>query len=291
MGGEHEFHFHNPHGTGASKCSCSWASSDPEELNPGDIDYKSIPKVEFTNRDRLVYKKLRREIVKFVKICYLKVPSIKEYLKDDHDFQNGKCIFDQNNCNIAKNIEDLKMWASYREDRNFLKMFYDIAKLLILAFPGKICINFERSGDNSDFAEGERDWYDGYVPMVKFTKIPFFYYFRIPDIDSSLKFYDKEEDVENFYKNQTYPCIYNNRYNIRKKFTVDFNKSPYIRSLCCIGDKDLKCEKFNLRYIEQNNIKLDEKQKLLINFFKDQNIPIDIIDLIMDDVFYLVKMI
>jgi len=240
MGGEHIMCSHND--------TSSWFHRD--DNNPEEPEYEPII---ITAAHQQVYEKVRWEIMKFVKECYLKSRVIKDFLGEALSFSEED--FNISGLVLARQLTNLDLNPYWRDPQDYLVMIYDIAKLLCLALPGIFCVYFDRSSYHGDFAEYRCDWeISGAIHNVRFTKIPFFNFYRIPDINTSKKFMNAETDRTD-----------------RLEGRLNLDASEFINKLS---------QPYAIIKSDDKNIHLTPKQKLIIDFLKSKLISIDVVDLI-----------
>jgi hypothetical protein len=234
MGGEHEAVFHCSNGP------CIFIHSK-----------NSSNKIKQTKEDLIIWKKLKKEILLFVEFFGKK--GSKEfitYLKSRIEYIN----------------EPKDIYLSWHQSDDATidgKLCHDIVKLLILAFPGKICSYFDRCHISDEFNNSELygliESETCSMEYVKCSRIPKFSIYKLNDID------------ENYEK-----VIIDNK--IQLSFNKEIDQSNYLLKLITPDYE------FNLQYLIDNKIKIPAKIKILMNIF-----PNDIVNVICSYIYIIYK--
>lgn len=257
MGGEHYLSFHN-----SKNSPCDFIHK---------MDYDDDIYGHGDEKDKIIYKRIKKEIINFVKECYsnhedirqeIDSPVYKGILPKSFDKKDFKFL----HIDLNSDMEKLSIWFHTRDKMSLYNMCTDICKLLCLAFPGKICIHFDRYNSSaSDFFHhtniGES------VEFVKLNPCINFSHYKIKDLPSG----SSSKDGELIYN-------LNNNY--------DIQKSKYFTNLIYYNSESIKL--FDYNYILNNNVKLSFKTKLILKILVD-GLCIDLVNLIGKKLFYVVK--
>lgn len=155
MGGEHEIGIHN-------KGHCHWLHGrETKDADGGtEVDTDEGTEVEIDEEDERVWKELKPEILKFI----LRIRD-----RDQKDMRNESRVSEKKYDKVYDRIveiesaKDIYLFWSYRMCGGlFGDMMHDIAHLLIINFPGKICGYFERCllSEHQWVSSEVESWYD-----------------------------------------------------------------------------------------------------------------------------------
>ncbi len=258
MGGEHFLRFHN-----INNSPCDFIHSYHYDQEDDGVPHK------YNKKDKIIYKRIRKEIINFVKECYSNHEDIRQEI--DSPVYKGilpksfnKKDFRFLHIDLNSDMEKLSIWFHTRDKMSLYNMCTDICKLLCLAFPGKICIHFDRYNSSAS------DFFHGYGELVEFVKLD-------PCINFS---HYKIKDLLNGSSSKDGEIIYNfdDHYDIRN--------SKYFTNLIYYNSESIKL--FDYNYILNNNVKLSFKTKLILKILVD-GLCIDLVNLIGKKLFYVVK--
>lgn len=241
MGGEHYLTFHNN-----SKSPCDF------------IHDSNIQNIIFEEKDRIIYKRVRKEIIKLVKQCYFNFENIRKHidvLPSSFDEKNFKFLY----VDLNVDIEKMHVWFHSRD--KLYDLFIDICKILCLAFPNKICIYFDRY---NSIAQDFIYCYDNSDKFVILKPIVDFTYYEMKDCNPIKQYFVGGNKTKEW----------------------DIRKSKYFTNLIYYNHKSIN--KFDYNYVVHNDVKMSYKTKLILNILS-KNLCIDVINLIGLKLFYIVK--
>lgn len=257
MGGEHYLSFHN-----SKNSPCDFIH---------EMDYDDIYG-HGDEKDKIIYKRIRKEIINFVKECYFKSEDIRQTIDSPLYKENSLKSFNKKDfsflrINLNSDMEKLSIWFHTRDKTSIYNMCTDICKLLCLAFPGKICIHFDGYNSSAfDFfryrnIDGES------VEFVELDSCINFSHYKIKDLPNDSSYKDRElvYNLDGFY---------------------DIRNSKYFTNLIYYNSESIKL--FDYNYILNNDVKLSFKTKLILKILID-NLCIDLVNLIGKKLFYIVK--
>jgi hypothetical protein len=195
------------------------------------------------------YIKIRKEIIKFVKNCYLKCPDIKKVI-DAQGYNFYENHFSVYKVYLLNNIFDfVRIVLSSGIYDKYDQMISDIVGLLILALPNMFCANINSVRHNTHHN----------THQLKMDTIPLFYIYKIPDLDKNPKKFE----------------IWNGYCSILKK-EYKMQDSIHMMRICSLLDY----KRFDYNYIIENKVKTTNKQKYIITMLKDKTHSNDVVNLI-----------
>ena len=223
MGGEHFVSFHQK-----SQDPCNYIHGSKEKMR----------EMIVSEKDLIIWPKIKKEIIWFIKLCYCHTLNIykdriQRYLTQIESWNHPK---------------DIYLYWSYKDDNNIIGyMCHDISKLLILAYPGKLCASYDRCQYYEEYPNQE--WYMCEFKYAKYEKIPNFLIYKVRDLDTNFK---------NIYLNGQDFSINKHLFDsehLTKIITPDYP--------------------FDLYYVLKKNLQIPIKIKILMKWF-----PLEIVNLI-----------
>ena len=159
MGGEHQLTFHDHN----------------YRNNPCDyIDHENNYEIKWTYRDQHVWNKISKEIIYLIKLCYCHSNFICGPA-NIHELINDLRI--KLETKFKQPWHQFRLFFYYRDEKLIYNLYHDIAKLLILAYPGKLCFCFDRCNLHQEF---NQEWdmcsstyhnYNNIIPNFKFYRV------------------------------------------------------------------------------------------------------------------------
>ena len=232
MGGEHHLSFHQN-----SNPPCNYIH-----------DEEQTQKMTISEADLIVWPKIKKEIVWFIKLCYCHISdtnnknTISKYLSRVLSWDNPKKI-----C----------LYWSCRDDDNIVGyMCHDISKLLILAYPGKLCACYDRCKYYKEHTN--QNWDMCTLEYAKYETIPPFLIYKVRDL--CVNFKNINLNVDNYINGQT---IFASKY-LTKIITPHYH--------------------FDLYYALEKNLQIPWKINILMKY-----LPFEIVDSICKYIYYIYR--
>lgn len=159
MGGEHHVSFHNNF-----NFPCYY-------IHENYYIHSMIPSQE----DMIIWPKIKQEILFFLESCY-------DYILDDNNIDIYILKHCSRNIKSWKGPECINLYWSHRDDDNIVGWIYhDITKLLMLAYPKKICACYDRCQYYKEYPGQEWDMCT--FEFGEYLKMPKFIIYKPKDID------------------------------------------------------------------------------------------------------------